>query len=491
MAILLNRLRKKSDKLDDSRQYSMSCDGVSGCRRVENVAKAIIDGELGPQKPYRQKAEDGRRASLTIRVFKMCDSHDAPRKSGGGVFQGLKGAVGIMPGRKYSSCAGVSAVAGGDRPLTPRPPASSGYRRRSMETYSGVEGTNSTSTRHRRPRHVSLDEDRLPSYHRNARIPGQRLEQLNMRGSRLPTIPDRHCSAPEAAARLPPLLSMPYPENGGSRLARIHSQGAEVRSGSMSDRNKNGSASLSIASEPEALNPAEDPVLELLRQGIHDMCLSRAERTQRPNCMYVNKKSGLHHKLVRRTSAKSYLLAFEGINVAHDGTVKLQELVQHLENNAPALARHAAGMFDSIHRRAVKSTKTKVPCDGIDFASLLRTLFPDTTEREIRDIIEMCRPEEAPLPTESKYLAQLEEAEGIFEELNKTGSGYLSREEMEQAGWEGLEELFGTEGTSREVKQVSLREFFAWYTGSEEIRAFFKRKDANDEWSLPPIDARK
>eukprot|EP00951_Prasinocladus_malaysianus_P050151 scaffold677459_cov38-Prasinocladus_malaysianus.AAC.1 len=168
-----------------------------------------------------------------------------------------------------------------------------------------------------------------------------------------------------------------------------------------------------------------------------------------------------------------YLQAFEGMNIARDGTVKMDEFMKHVREHAPALAGQAMNMYEVLQRRS----KKKVQGDGLDFSALLSVLFPSASQAELDNLLKMCRSNKdvrsgPALEPKASMLCKVELAKDVFESWNTSGSGFLSRKEAES----GLEEdgldlrisdLFGVVGTSTQRNFVQLEEFYQWFTGTD------------------------
>jgi hypothetical protein len=200
-------------------------------------------------------------------------------------------------------------------------------------------------------------------------------------------------------------------------------------------------------------------------------------------------------KLVRSSSMKTYMGIFDGIAIGEDGTVQYEDFMRHLRDRAPNLAEHAGSMFDVLKRENKKKAAAMAGAvmaaaaangrgggsgdapatepTGVAFTSLVGVLFPGASPHEIQALLAMCKKRDDGEETLGSMLGKLDEARDVFEVLNKTGSGFLTRAEMKSAIRNGLTDLtdkdvldlFGKIGTCFERGVAPFGVFFEWYSG--------------------------
>ena len=224
-------------------------------------------------------------------------------------------------------------------------------------------------------------------------------------------------------------------------------------------------------------SPPDDPLaVGAIEQAISDMHTAQRRKAKPKNHMYLKKAT--KPKMIRSQSMKNYMSAFKGMSIGLDGTVKLEDFMRHVKENAPALADQAMAMFDTVAR------KSKATGDGIKFGDLLRSLYPGVTNNDVEKMISMVSKKEATLLPQGVMLSLLDEAKEVFAAVNKSGSGFLSRSEAVKAVSEpqfdtpyeltedDVLDLFGQTGTSTQRDHIPFASFFQWYSGIDNLKEY-------------------
>jgi Ca2+-binding EF-hand superfamily protein len=221
---------------------------------------------------------------------------------------------------------------------------------------------------------------------------------------------------------------------------------------------------------PEQGATASDAMVDSLRHAISSMDVTASERKQQKHMFLRGDKS--RKQMLRAEDMKSYVAAFQGISVADNGTVQLEDFMKHVNEASPKLADHAMSMYENLVR------KSKNDDGSVDAGAMLRVLFPGICDEDVRNIIEMCKAK--PRQTEEQIrqehmLKLLDEAKELFRVLDTKDSGFLSRADAIEATRSGLldmtdvdmEEVFGKRGTSTDRPFVAFDVFFEWYSASD------------------------
>ena len=175
------------------------------------------------------------------------------------------------------------------------------------------------------------------------------------------------------------------------------------------------------------------------------------------------------HKLIRRKSAKALRQVFQGISVTDDGHITVHDFVRHVEASAPMLVDQATKMFDKLYNMAGKRRDSQRAERAVDFSKLLRCMWPSLSEDQVKDIASMAK---APPPvTKCSISRDIDTMKEIYDALNLSKSGFLSREEALKAIDSGrlvteitdLNYLFGAPNTSYAKSHVHFEDFFAWW----------------------------
>jgi len=218
----------------------------------------------------------------------------------------------------------------------------------------------------------------------------------------------------------------------------------------------------------------EDPEVSRLRRAIHEYCKTRRRDSKQKNHHLVKHikdpvTKSIKSRMVRSSSMRYYLSAFEGIKVDSDGKVTLENFLLHVQQCAPGLRQHAMSMYETLQRKADSGLEQRGK-EGVDFATLLQVLFPGASKQDIKVMVRMSQ-SQIHSREEQEMISELEESKAVFDSLNKSRSGFLSRAEaMSDLSSDAqlninLDDLFGREGTSIERHQVPFEDFYEWYTG--------------------------
>ena len=176
------------------------------------------------------------------------------------------------------------------------------------------------------------------------------------------------------------------------------------------------------------------------------------------------------HKLLRMKSAKALREVFQGISLTDDNDyITVHDFIRHVKASAPKLVDQATKMFDKLHNMTENDSHA---IEGaVDFSKLLRCLWPGLSDDQVKDIVSMARaPKQAAL-TKKSITKNLNTVKEIFDVLNCSKSGFLTREEALEGIDNGqlvvelqeLSYLFGPPNTSYAKSHVHFEEFFAWW----------------------------
>ena len=211
-------------------------------------------------------------------------------------------------------------------------------------------------------------------------------------------------------------------------------------------------------------------MVESLRKAINGMNVPEQDSKKKPKHMFL-RGDKTHKKLLRAEDMRSYVAAFQGMAVADDGTVQLEDFIKHMNESSPTLAGHAMTMYENLMRKSKKQ-------DGaVDAGAMLRVLFPAICDEDVQNIIDMCKskPRNEDKIRQDHMLKLLDEAKELFQSLDTNDSGFLSRDEAIQGVRDRLldmtptdiKEVFGKPGTSTDRPYIAFDSFYAWYSASD------------------------
>ena len=175
------------------------------------------------------------------------------------------------------------------------------------------------------------------------------------------------------------------------------------------------------------------------------------------------------HRLLRKKSVLALRQVFQGISLTDDnGYITVHDFVRHVKASAPMLVDQATRMFDKLHNMT-ESDDSQVAEGTVDFSKLLRCLWPGLSEDQVKSIASMAKsPGGGSVGGASKQIDTVKE---VYDVLNSSKSGFLSREEALKGIDDGhlvtevaeLNYLFGPPNTSYARSHVHFEEFFAWW----------------------------
>lgn len=172
---------------------------------------------------------------------------------------------------------------------------------------------------------------------------------------------------------------------------------------------------------------------------------------------------------------QALLGVFKGINLRSNGTISRQEFEHYLRWNAKDLLPHAKGIYSACTAKCPKARAAESDVDVhdlLDFAQLLRVLYPGADADDLRELLELVDKPKAPLVVD--WSDKVTECRGLFNMYNVSKDGWMTPDEFSE-GMEKLDmdeddmefhynDLFPVTGGMR---PINFAKFFQWYTGHE------------------------
>jgi Ca2+-binding EF-hand superfamily protein len=169
---------------------------------------------------------------------------------------------------------------------------------------------------------------------------------------------------------------------------------------------------------------------------------------------------------VRPTQLKRYYKVFKDMNVDKHGKLSAEQFSRYLSEKNPDLALHSKRLFSQMMRRSSAAGE-----DCLDFATVLKMLYPQASDSDIAALREMSS--SCGLPKKRDLIKKLEECRVLYKLLNKPGDNALTPDQMEDGLlgmgqdirdiWEQVSEVFGPTADDA-ASSVDFMTFFQWYS---------------------------